>query len=57
MSVIVAEAQDAITADKYTPTRQSAADQIPCYDPGNMQLLGHLPAMTSSQASNWSLHI
>lgn len=47
-----AEAQDSISATKYTPSKSSTTDQIPCYDPGNMQLLGHLPAMTSAQVKS-----
>lgn len=47
-----AEALDSISAAKYTPSNSSTTDQIPCYDPGNMQLLGHLPAMTSAQVKS-----
>lgn len=49
--VHAAEAQDTIAASKYTPSGQLSSDTIPCYDPGNMQFLGHLPAMDSAQAS------
>lgn len=49
--VNAAEAQDTITANKYTPSEKLSSDTIPCYDPGNMQFLGHLPAMDSAQAS------
>lgn len=49
--VNAAEAQDTITASKYTPNGKISSDTIPCYDPGNMQFLGHLPAMNAAQAS------
>lgn len=45
------EAQDPSKTSKYTPTGSVYDGKIPCYDPGNMQLLGHLPAMDSGQAS------
>ncbi|KAL0037364.1 hypothetical protein WJX79_004241 [Trebouxia sp. C0005] len=46
-----ADAQDTFFAAKHTPSKSSTTDQIPCCDPGNMQLLGHLPALTSAHAS------
>lgn len=49
--VHAAEGQDTIAASKYTPSGMQSSDVIPCYDPGNMQFLGHLPAMDSTQAS------
>ena len=50
-----AEAQDRITADKHVPG-QASADQIPCYDPANMQQLGVLPAMTASEVRSCMTH-
>ena len=50
-----AEAQDRITADKHVPG-QASADQIPCYDPANMQQLGVLPAMTASEVRSCMSH-
>lgn len=49
--VHAAEAQDTITASRYKPSGKLSSDTIPCYDPGSMQFLGHLPAMDSAQAS------
>lgn len=44
------EAQDS-TKSQYTPTGSTSDGKIPCYDPGSMQFLGHMPAMDSAQAS------
>ncbi|PNW88530.1 hypothetical protein CHLRE_01g033350v5 [Chlamydomonas reinhardtii] len=44
-----AEANDIISAPKYTPGQPVDKDVVPCYDPSTMQLLGHLPAMSASE--------
>ncbi|KAK9808600.1 hypothetical protein WJX72_000341 [[Myrmecia] bisecta] len=50
VEVTEAEAQDVIKGKAYEPNSKAASNkEIPCYDPGNMQLLGHLPAMTASE--------
>lgn len=43
-----AEAEDSIDAETYVP-RKSPDGRIPCYDPANLQLLGHLPAMSAAE--------
>ncbi|KAK9821805.1 hypothetical protein WJX81_007733 [Elliptochloris bilobata] len=45
-----AEARDVINNEKYTAaTHQATRQQIPCYDPGNMQFLGILEADTAGK--------
>jgi len=44
-----AEAKDKISAVRHDPKKKSDKDVVPCYDPGTMQLLGHVPAMSSAE--------
>jgi hypothetical protein len=39
------ELNDSIDGDKYVPAKTLPKDRVPCYDPGNMQYLGDMPAM------------
>ncbi|KAL3154777.1 hypothetical protein ABBQ38_011323 [Trebouxia sp. C0009 RCD-2024] len=48
VSLTDVEAQDS-TKSQYTPTGSTSDGKIPCYDPGSMQFLGHMPAMDSAQ--------
>lgn len=36
-------------AAKYSPPKSLPKDKIPCYDPGTMQFLGHVKAMTPDE--------
>jgi hypothetical protein len=44
-----AELSDSIPGDKYVPGKALPKDRVPCYDPGNMQYLGDMPAMTPGE--------
>ncbi len=45
-----AEAQDALSGPAWSPPEKPSQNEIPCYDPGTMQYLGTLPAMTADEA-------
>lgn len=44
-----AESKDRIVAARHDPKKRVDKDVVPCYDPGSMQLLGHVPAMSTAQ--------
>ena len=44
-----AETCDQISGDKYVVPKALPKDRVPCYDPGNMQYLGDMPAMMPEQ--------
>lgn len=52
MHTHTAEMHDKISAVQHDPKKKSDKDVVPCYDPGTMQLLGHVPAMSSNQVCN-----
>lgn len=43
---IPAEANDIITAPRFTPPARPSTTTIPCYDPATMQSLGTVPALS-----------
>jgi len=49
LSLFSAEAMDKISAVLHDPSKKSDKDVVPCYDPGTMQLLGHVPAMSTNE--------
>jgi len=36
---------------RHDPKKKSDKDVVPCYDPGTMQLLGHVPAMSANEVN------
>lgn len=36
-------------AARHDPSKKPDKDVVPCYDPGSMQLLGHVPAMSAAE--------
>ncbi|KAJ9528462.1 hypothetical protein QJQ45_020356 [Haematococcus lacustris] len=49
VTTVASEAEDTITAPRYDPGKPADKDVVPCYDPGTMQLLGHVPAMSAAE--------
>lgn len=46
---IIAEAADVLDTPTFDPKQKVDKDVIPCYDPATMQLLGHMPAMSTAE--------
>lgn len=45
------ERAEKLDGEAYVPPKTLPKDRIPCYDPGNMQLLGFAKAMTPDEVS------
>jgi hypothetical protein len=54
-ALLAAEREDVINAPQFDPSAPLDKDVVPCYDPGNMQLLGHVPAMSATEVRRWVL--